>query len=261
MPTQEAQRTEKFLIRSFVAHLVLFALLFTSTKLFPSTAKMYLPAIQVDMVALPSDVKTDSNQAVDTTLPIKENTPPPLPKVAEKAPEPTPAPLPAAKAPPTPKLKNPEVAAESAIEKLKKEVAKAAKAEKQEKQEKKKEDLQKFQERYRAANRGNQLHQGTNMSGTMEATVNAYGGAVTARLQQNWALPAYLQSEKLRASVVLYINASGQITNFRFTQKSGNDAFDNCVETTIQHSSPLPPPPADIAPSLRSGGMEVLFPI
>lgn len=263
MPTSEAKRTEKFIFASLLAHLALFVLVIASNRLFPSSAKLYLPAIQVDMVALPSEAKNNNAQVVDPTLPVKDKAPPPEP-IKEEVKKTTPVPVPV-KAAPTPapipvakpaKIKNPEVAAESAIEKLKREVNKEKAAE----QQKQKEELKKFQERYRSVNRGNQLHQGTSMSGTMESTMNAYGAHITDVLRSNWIIPVWLQSEKLRAAVRIYIDAKGKVMSFQFLQKSGNEVFDNCVKSAINNSN-FAPPPAEMAPGLRSSGIEVLFPI
>jgi TonB family protein len=95
----------------------------------------------------------------------------------------------------------------------------------------------------------------------MQATVNAYAGHITDKLRSNWALPVYLQTQGLRATVRIYIDGKGSLVRFQFIQNSGNDVFDEYVKGAIQRSNPFAPPPEEMARGLRNSGIEVLFPL
>ena len=95
----------------------------------------------------------------------------------------------------------------------------------------------------------------------MQATSNAYGNAVADRIRAQWALPSFLQSQNLHATIIIHLDGHGNVVAMEFTRVSGNTLFDNYAEGAIRRSSPLPPPPVELAPSLRRVGMEVGFPL
>lgn len=233
---------------------------------------LFQNAVQIDMVALPDQVKSQNESPVDVSLPVKDQPPPEKaeePKAEpeemakpESKPEPKPKPDPEAVA-----LKREQEAkkrAEDALKKMRDQAKREAEAEKKKRQEaleKRKADLQRFEQAYRSAIRGNQVNQGNAASGALEATMNAYAGHITSRLQSRWTLPPFLQSQGYRAVVRLYIDARGNVTKMVFKSPSGNSHFDNQVESTIKQATPFAPPPEEMAPGLRSSGLEVLFPL
>ena len=71
--------------------------------------------------------------------------------------------------------------------------------------------------------------------------------AYRARLKQNanlaWSRPKISSSERLEASMLYTINASGLIESVQFETRSGNALLDNSVMTAAQNTqSPGPPP-------------------
>jgi colicin import membrane protein len=75
-------------------------------------------------------------------------------------------------------------------------------------------------------------------------------------LQSNYRVPATISERDrlhLKATVVLYIEANGAIRDFRFEQRSGNDAFDAALERAIRETRLPPPPPAMKDPWRRIG--------
>lgn len=219
-----------------------------SQFVFPSKAILFNPSVQIDMVALPNQVKEANPEAIDKSLPVKDEPPPPSkPEPQEEEPEAVPIPEKQKAAEPTIKNKKEvEKRAKSAVEKLREQMKKEREEIEQKKQEelsKREENLKKFKEKYRAAIRGNQTNEGTSLTGDMQATVNAYGGAVVERLKPNWNLPVYLQSKGLRASVRVYLDGRGYLVRYQMSQGSGNDAFDEYVIKTIKAAIPSPLPP------------------
>ncbi|MGE3261886.1 MAG: TonB family protein [Bacteriovoracia bacterium] len=260
--SEQKKTAKRYLTISFSLHAGLFLFLLFGQLVFPSKALVFNPAVQIDMVALPSQVKQENPDPIDTTLKVKENPPPP-PEEKAQPDEPEPAPI---KAPTPPKDSAKE--AKNALERLREQVKKNEskkqaenKKQQQEQLNKRKEDLKRFEETYRNAISGNQVHKGTNSTGDMAETLNAYGGHITERLRSNWGLPVWLQGKGLRAVVRIYIDGRGTVTQVTFLQRSGNDVFDEYVKTSVQKSSPFAPPPEDLAKGLRNTGVEVLFPL
>lgn len=254
-------KTKRYLKISFGLHAGLFLLLLINDFVFPSRALIFQPSVQIDMVALPNQVKSDDTPVLDKSLPVKEDVPPPPPPEEKSEPEPAPAPI--KEKAPAPSEKEAEKAAKSALERLRKEQAKKQKEDRKRQQEqldKKEAQLKKFNETYRAALRGNQTHEGTNATGAMVEIKNAYAGHVTEELRRNWALPVYLQSQNLRAVVRIYIGSDGKVTRQTMIKGSGNELFDEYVKGAVNRSK-FAPPPEELAKDLRNVGAEVTFPL
>ena len=130
------------------------------------------------------------------------------------------------------------------------------------KEDKRKKDLAAFNEKYRQALRGNQKNQGDSATGEVgQAVMNAYQGHMLNKLRQNWALPNYLQGKGYRATIRIFINSRGQVVRKSFIRTSGNDMFDNNVESAVDQANPFMPPPAEMAGGLSSQGVDVNFPL
>jgi TonB family protein len=259
------KKGNRYLAVSLALHGTLFLLL-SIGSFFSPKPQLFVPTVQIDMVALPDQVKQQQQEALDLTKPVKENAPPPPPpepkKEAEAAPEPVKKTTPDEMS--LKREKEAEKRAKNALERMREQLKKDRRQEEDRNRqalEKRKADLKKFEETYRAAIRGNQVNSGTSSAGELRATMNAYAGHITERLRSNWALPAYLQDKGLRASVRIYIDAHGNLTRMQFTGSSGNNSFDSYVEGAVRRSTPFAPPPEEMAPGLRSSGMEVLFPL
>jgi colicin import membrane protein len=254
-------RLNRYLAVSFGAHGAVLFLFLVQKIIFPNSPLLFQPTVQVDLVALPNQVKAPE-QMVDTSLPVTDQVPP------ETAPEPDVPNEPEAMVKETEKPKNPSKSPEAikkdankALEKLKQEIEKQKLDARQKLIEAEKERIQSLEQRSRQALRGNQVNQGTSASGALEQTINAYGGHVTEILRSHWALPTWLQSRNLSASVRIYIDQQGRIMSYKFTQSSGNEAFDNEVKRAVEQSSRLAPPPAEMARQLQTNGIEVGFPL
>jgi TonB family protein len=261
------ERFKRFFGVSLALHGAFMAASFLGNLVFPGDPEMFVPTVQVDMVALPDLVKSDKEPVLDKTLPVKDEPAPkekPAEKVAEKEPE---------KAKPKDEPPKPDemtlkrerdAAAKKALDRLREEMKKAQKEAEKKKQEdladKRKENQKRFEEAFRNALKGNQVNEGTSTTGVTEATKNAYVGMIQQTIRNNWGLPAWLQNRGLSAAVVIQIDGRGNVVGFRFLKTSGNDTFDEYVKSAVQQSSPFAAPPEEMARTVRSG-VGVRFPL
>ena len=90
---------------------------------------------------------------------------------------------------------------------------------------------------------------------------DAYFTAVHDAILENYVVPSVISERErlyLSASVLAWIGPQGQILKHEFQKKSGNAFFDQALELAIQRTK-LPPPPADLAKSLRDTGVILNF--
>ena len=230
---------------------ILFVIL--KSLVFPGTPKVFAPALRVDLVGLPDILKKDLAA---------------LPK------------LPSAKEPPAPS-KAPDTPDEAADPKemvLKpKKVPDASPADREKKL---KNALARIKalDRIQAADRedaknkareaaipllkGNIISKGTSLSGAARESAEAsYYDEVRERIQSQWVLNAWLARQKLSARVQIFVDARGRIRSFRFTEPSGNAAFDEAVRSALGRSQPLPAPPPEFAAGVLADGISVGFPL
>ncbi len=88
-----------------------------------------------------------------------------------------------------------------------------------------------------------------------------YLALVHGALQSAYRLPSTISERErmfLKATVVLYVEPDGKVTNWRFESRSGNDAYDGALERAIRQVR-LPPPPAELRERFRRGGVGVNF--
>lgn len=256
---------KRFMKVSLTGHGVLLLVILIWNFAFPGTPMMIQPSIQIDVVALP-DFTKNQIQAIDTSLPTKEDVKPIPPAV--DVPPPTPDLMTLQKdeakkqkeeAKPKDKAKT-EESAKSALERLKKDLAKKEKVERERLVDEKKKELSKFDEKFRLRLAGNNVSTGNNVTGASAEVTNAYLGHVSDKIRSHWELPPFLQSQNLRASIRLYIEANGSIRYF-LSKPSGNEIFDNLVKDAVERSKPFAPPPGELAGQLKRDGVEVLFPL
>jgi protein TonB len=89
-----------------------------------------------------------------------------------------------------------------------------------------------------------------------------YYGLLSSRVKRNYDVSSAIpDTERLHlvAKVVLYVDASGNVTKVDFTAKSGNDLFDSAVESAVKKASPFPPPPDFLRAALAKDGVELKF--
>jgi colicin import membrane protein len=280
-PNEQELKRKRYVTVSFVLH-ILFFLSFTVGSYFAPKTMTLSPSVQIDMVALPDQLKNQQQPDVDMTKPVKENPPPaPPPEPEPEAKKPEPVAEPEKPSEPDPdlmalekekqKLKKKKIEddakkrAADALKKMKEQAKKEQEAEEQKRREaldKRKQDLKAFEEAYRKAQRGNQKNSGDSATGEVnQGVLDAYQSHMLSKIRANWGLPAFLQGKNLRATIRMHLDARGNVIKMEFTKVSGNNMFDGYAEGAIRQASPFAPPPAELAPRLKSEGVEVAFPI
>jgi colicin import membrane protein len=104
-------------------------------------------------------------------------------------------------------------------------------------------------------------------AGSIEGTVasaeegDAYFTAVHDAILEQYVVPSVISERErlyLAASVLAWIGPDGRILRHEFQKKSGNAFFDQALELAMQKTK-LPPPPPDLARSLRDSGVVLNF--
>jgi len=93
---------------------------------------------------------------------------------------------------------------------------------------------------------------------------DAYLTQVDRYIRNNYVIPSIItESERknLRATLVIYIDASGKLVKSVFEKRSGNPHFDNALESAVKKASPFPAPPRGLAKQYRDQGVELNFSI
>jgi TonB family protein len=99
--------------------------------------------------------------------------------------------------------------------------------------------------------------------GTAESSEagDAYFTAVHDAILENYVVPSVISERErlyLSATVLAYIGGDGRILRHDLQKKSGNPFFDQALETAIRRAR-LPPPPPELARSLRDNGVVLNF--
>lgn len=83
-----------------------------------------------------------------------------------------------------------------------------------------------------------------------------YLALLQKRLRDNYVLPSTIpeaERVRLQALVRITIEKNGRISNFRIEKGSGNPQYDAALNSAVQKSSPLPPPPEHLLRTYREG--------
>lgn len=261
--------TNGFLV-SMVAHLLIVLGFTVRLVFFPPDETSALPAVRVDLVALPDKVAP-----IEMPKPLKPEEPeaaaPPTPEPAPVAP---PKAAEAAPVPPKPKAPEPEainlektkakqkaalnkLKSLEALEKIEKDLAR----EKAEAEKKRLEALAAAARAQAGAVRikGNQIAPGTSLTGIERLEHESYKGDLDRHIKQFWSLPEWLARKKLRARVLVKIDEKGRLLSKRVTQPSGDPGFDDSVLQTIDQAAPLPAPPEKFVAKVALEGILIEF--
>lgn len=200
----------------------------------------------------------------DNWLPRKP-TAPPVPQTTQTAPVPTPgaqsAPLPPApEAKPQPETKPDPVPAKAAPTPTGPSTAAGAPKDAKVDQKSKLDDIMKRFQKGAVAGPAEELpgQLDGDPDGDSEdgSEGERYYALLTKRFKENFLVPNTISDQErmyLKATVSVRIEANGSISSWKIVQGSGNAAFDSALEAAVKRSSPVPPPPANLASQLRSG--------
>jgi TonB family protein len=76
--------------------------------------------------------------------------------------------------------------------------------------------------------------------------LHRYAAQVKRRITDHWHLPEHLSNDTLQATVIMVIDAAGNLESVKLSVSSGNRLFDASVLRAIEASAPFPPLPAHL---------------
>jgi protein TonB len=91
---------------------------------------------------------------------------------------------------------------------------------------------------------------------------NEYMTKVYSAVKGQYSVPEIITERErqfLAATVVITINAKGQIKNLTFEKRSGNQVYDSAIEAAIRRAAPFPPPPPELVDKYSSEGIGIDF--
>ena len=241
-----------FLAQSILFHGFLFSLMLINVFLFTDHKINYIPAIKVDLVALPDRQPSRKNAVVTKTPPPQiQKTSPKLkqPKQPQKKLQPLQVNTQKMKAQKVKAQKKSEVTEPSFVyDKRLQEVGQTAIE--------RLKHLQQIQKMVKKQEiiKGNQLASGTDIKGLDKLDYNNYVGQLHQHIQSHWELPQWLAvSDELSTIVRVYLDVNGYVTRRELIKSSGNVRFDQIVLSAIDIASPFPKPEDKFINIVRSG--------
>ncbi len=232
---------------SLLGHIIVGALLVFRAVFFPSEVIHVQHAIRVDMVGLPAKSQTLPNVPKPVATPADLKLPPPAPipiAMPKKLPD-------VSKMDPKKiDLRKAKSAEEDAIKRLEafKKLAEMSKARAQ------------AHATPAAPIRGAVLAAGSSITGLNKIDYDSYLDRLDEKVKSNWNLPSLLKNQNLTASVMVYIDSSGNIVKKQIKKSSGNSVFDEKCLESIERSGPFESPPSKLTNILAVDGIEFGFP-
>lgn len=228
----------------FHAGLVIVAILLSLTL--AREPKKFIPSIRVDLVALPDAKKADLDKMQpsdyeDLSAKLKESTKgtKELLEAQKKIPDPKPAEpaedVMALKKKEKAEPKNRKKDLKSALDRIK------ALADLESETESEKKGRQK---KYVA--KGNELSKGSSSSGVVSDQADQFFSGLQSKIRNNWNLPVWLSKQNLNATVVIFLDRSGYVSNSIIAKSSGNKQFDDYCLKTVRMAQPFGAPPDDV---------------
>lgn len=89
-----------------------------------------------------------------------------------------------------------------------------------------------------------------------------YFGILSSRIKRNYDVSSAIadaERVRLQATIIIYVDAQGDVIKTEWQQKSGNALFDSAVASAVQKAGPFPPPPQFLADDLRKAGVALKF--
>ena len=239
------------LIGSACLHAALLAFFTLRAVIYPSEPIQMERAIRVDMVGLPTKQKPVISP--EPAAPAK-----PEPAKPEPAAKPPP---PAEKTKALPKAVEPNKINLHAAKKDQADALKRLEAlEKIEKMRKQNEASTAKPSAPLAPVRGNEIAHGNSLTGLSKVDYDGYLDSLDAQVKKHWALPEWLANANLKAQIVVWIDARGNVVKKSMARSSGNAVYDQKAMDSIDRASPFPPPPPRLATIFAVDGVVLGFP-
>ena len=253
----ESEKTHFGLRWSLFGHALVFISALTKAFVFPGSASPYVPILKVDLVELPDVLKKDLamtsqnhltqeiskilKQAEQDATRLKFKTP----QITEK----------------DEMAIHPKALSEKSIQNKNKRAMDRIKA-LIKIQDPSSENLTHKKDIKLLLNKGNKLSPGTSLSADAKEADHAnYLDTLRDRLRQNWFLPVWIDKQGLNAQVLIRIDATGILREFKLVKSSGNAQFDKAVKQAVQQSQPFPLPTSELKTDILSDGVLVGFPL
>lgn len=86
-------------------------------------------------------------------------------------------------------------------------------------------------------------------TGKPDEIIDIYRVEIAYKVQQNWASPDQLADGRsdLQTLLVFKVMANGEIKDIYFTDRSGNDQFDESAYQAVMKSNPVDPHPKSVS--------------
>lgn len=260
---------KKGLVISLGAHVVLALYFIVKNMIFPSASFDAIPAVRVDIVALPDKISPNDLPQKSSEPEAKAPLPPEPPAKPKAEPIPTPAPK-----VPTPAKTDPEainlekakakqkealsrLKSLDALDKIKDDVSKESKEAEQ-----KRLDALAANARAQAGAakiKGNVLAAGSELTGIDRLQHEEYRANLDRHIKPFWQLPEWLGRKNLKAQVLVKIDGQGRLISKQLLKPSGNPDFDDSVMDTIDRAIPLPAPPVKFVAKVGMEGILLEF--
>jgi len=236
-------RLSPYISWSVALHGAVAALIFLRAVLMPSEPLMIQQAIRVDVVDLPQKMAEMPTPAPPAPTPVAQATEAPAKPAAKPTAEPVAKPHTVSlnKKSKTQKEALNQIKAMTALDKIRNELAEQKKA-------------------APAVVKGNQISEGTALSGLDKMDYDRYFADVETKIRSNWNIPQWLAESEFRAQIQVLIDERGYVIKKILRKPSGNPVFDAKVAEAIDSSLPLPEPPARLRGVLATSGIIFNFP-
>lgn len=90
--------------------------------------------------------------------------------------------------------------------------------------------------------------------------INLYGQQVHRKISRNWRIPPSVPTDGSLETLILFkVGRDGRIYDVRVSESSGNPVFDEYCVNAVYNSTPLPPPPSELAEEAETKGVILTF--
>ena len=229
-----------FLGKSILFHCFLLSLMLINVFFFTEYKINYIPAIKVDLVALP-------NQQTPLKNPVAPKTPSQIQKTNLKPKQPKQkfqTQSHQVKSQKKSKVTEPSFIYNKQLQEVGQTAIERLKHLKQ---------IQNIIEKQEVI-KGNRIASGTNLKGLDKLDYESYVDQLHHHIQYHWKLPQWLAiSDELSTVVKVYLDANGYVTRRELVESSGDVRFDQIVLSAIDAASPFPKPEDKFVNIVRSG--------
>ena len=108
--------------------------------------------------------------------------------------------------------------------------------------------------------KGNILSPGTELTGVNRLDHQDYHAMLDRHVKQYWSLPEWVARAALKTQVRIYLNENGLLVDAKIVKGSGQASYDESVLDSVKKASPYPAPPTKFRDVVRVDGILLGFP-